>query len=64
MWVFDLNTLVWKKIEQSFEDDLPASRYFHSADSCTSPSPSPPTRRSLVFVLKGIIISSSLAGWA
>ncbi|KZV63498.1 galactose oxidase [Peniophora sp. CONT] len=33
MWLFDLNTLVWRRLEQSAEEDLPASRYFHSADA-------------------------------
>ena len=34
MWLFDLNTLVGRKLEQFADEDLPASRYFHSADTC------------------------------
>ncbi|KAI0036523.1 galactose oxidase [Vararia minispora EC-137] len=32
MWAFDLNTLVWKRMDQLADDELPVSRYFHSAD--------------------------------
>ena len=36
IYMFDLETLRWEKIEQSPEDDIPQARYFHSADACES----------------------------
>ncbi|KAG9043030.1 hypothetical protein FS837_010122 [Tulasnella sp. UAMH 9824] len=33
LYVFDLETFVWEKLEPSPDDDVPGARYFHSADS-------------------------------
>lgn len=37
MYAFDLETLVWERIESYPEDDVPRPRYFHSADTCEPP---------------------------
>ena len=42
IYMFDLETLRWEKIEQSPEDDIPQARYFHSADACECVLPSAP----------------------
>ena len=34
IYMFDLETLRWERIEQSAGEDVPQARYFHSADSC------------------------------
>ncbi|KIO20169.1 hypothetical protein M407DRAFT_81867 [Tulasnella calospora MUT 4182] len=33
LYVFDLETFVWEKLEPNPDDDVPGARYFHSADS-------------------------------
>jgi len=34
LYVFDLASCKWEKIEPFPEDDIPCARYFHSADTC------------------------------
>jgi len=34
LYVFDLETFHWEKIQAFPEDDIPKPRYFHSADAC------------------------------
>ena len=36
IYVFDLGMLKWEKVEQ-VNENVPQARYFHSADTCTSP---------------------------
>ena len=38
LYVFDLETCHWDRIQVSPEDDVPQPRYFHSADACMSTS--------------------------
>ena len=34
IYMFDMETFKWEKLQQSDEDDVPQARYFHSADTC------------------------------
>ena len=34
LYVLDLETFAWQKIEFHPDDDVPAGRYFHSTDAC------------------------------
>ena len=37
LYIFDLETFIWKKVTPFEEDDVPEPRYFHSAEPCKSP---------------------------
>lgn len=34
MYIIDLETFVWEKIEPHSDVDVPGARYFHSTDAC------------------------------
>jgi hypothetical protein len=34
MYIFDLQTFIWTKVEPKPDDPVPGPRYFHSADAC------------------------------
>lgn len=36
VYIFDLETFKWDKLDQSTDEEVPQARYFHSADSCNS----------------------------
>ena len=38
LYVFDLETFIWEKLDPAPGEDIPGARYFHSADSCMSNS--------------------------
>lgn len=37
MYIFDLQTFIWTKVEPKPDDPVPGPRYFHSADACEYP---------------------------
>jgi hypothetical protein len=34
LYVFDIETFVWEKVQYAPTDNVPQPRYFHSADAC------------------------------
>lgn len=61
LYVFDLNTFTWEKTTPFPEDDVPAPRYFHSAETCRSPPL--PLVSSTHLSFQGTINSSFLVEW-
>lgn len=41
LYVFDLDTFRWERIQASPQDDVPRARYFHSTDACMDYTLSP-----------------------
>lgn len=42
IYMFDLESFKWERLQQSPEDDIPQARYFHSADTCQYRIDTPP----------------------
>jgi len=53
MYIFDLQTFIWTKVEPKPDDPVPGPRYFHSADACES------SLQSIPLASQGISISTT-----